>query len=186
MRIALFPPMPKESQEFTTLRSLVESGRATGIERLLLETHDGLWRTKRLLRHSNIENRVLYIIAVALAGVCAFLVTELRHVNASQQEGRRISISVTCNALSAVIDAGRGTINNTMEIQPPKFKRNLEALGLPPFEVRQKQAKITADLYANTIINKVVSATGLHGVVNKDGTLNCDRLVKTARAAPAK
>lgn len=99
----------------------------------------------------------------------------------AQQDGRRIGSSITCSSISAVIDAGRATLIASSRISPHQFELALEGLGLPPQRVRAKQAKVAADLYAQSIALKVQRASGVKGVVREDGTLNCAVLRRAAK-----
>lgn len=100
----------------------------------------------------------------------------------AQNAGRRAAGAVTCSAISAVIDAGRATIDSGGRIDPRKFERNLERLGLPPRDVRARKARTAAESYARLIAQRVTTESGVPGLVRRDGTLNCERLGVVARS----
>lgn len=191
IRIAVFPPLPPESEDVEQIRLWVADAHSKGRHdvwaELLLETHDVLLRTKRQLRSSNIENRVLYLFAVAVAVFCAFLVTKVSDLQTEQQSGRKISLSVTCTVLGAIAEGGKATIS-TASGGPanPKLERGLRRLGLPPFKVRQKQAQAAGDAYVNGIAQRVQDATGVSNLIRDDGTINCARLRSLAKLTPVK
>jgi hypothetical protein len=99
---------------------------------------------------------------------------------AQQREGRRVAIGVLCGGLQAVIDAGRAQIVTT--IQPPRFRRNLERLGLPDAKTRRRVAEKAAEAYATAIARATEKQSGVEGVVDEGGNLRCDRLVVRAHA----
>jgi hypothetical protein len=70
------------------------------------------------------------------------------------QAGRAIAISVTCAALSAVIDQGRATISAS----------------------DTRKARRAADTYRDGIAQRVQRQTGVGNLIREDGTLDCDRL----------
>jgi hypothetical protein len=102
---------------------------------------------------------------------------------AGQRAGRAIALQAICGFGNGVAEAGQVTIAGGM-IQPPKFRRNLERLGLPSEKVRARAARMSADRYARRIRRSVVRATGIVGLVRDDGTLNCAALRSAARATP--
>lgn len=103
-----------------------------------------------------------------------------------QKEGRRFAVDVMCGAVNAVIDGGRATITGGQEVGSPEFVKNLEALGFPPKNVREKQSKVAAASYAQFIAHRVEMESGVHGVViekgPQKGTLDCVRLTRLAKA----
>lgn len=140
----------------------------------------------RLRRHQAPRDlsRLLIVFAVilgacvaTLAGTAVYSLTAIAHQNARQQEGRKVGVKITCAALGAVIDAGRRTITSSTIVGSPRFTRNLERLGLPPAAARKAQAQLAADAYAKAIADAVRKRSGVKGVVNGDGTLNCSRLL---------
>jgi hypothetical protein len=78
----------------------------------------------------------------------------IRANQAEAQAGRRVAIAVTCAALSAVIDQGRATISAS----------------------HTQRARRAADAYRDGIAQRVQRQTGVHGLVRRDGSLDCDRL----------
>lgn len=131
----------------------------------------------RLRRRADIVRDFWLILATALMVVALVksqdAVTRSQNALQAQVEGRRIGQLVTCSSISAVIDAGRATITGSNSIGPPRLERSLEALGLPPQRVRERQAQLGARLYAQSIAQKVETASGVRGIVKKDGSLNC-------------
>lgn len=132
---------------------------------------------QRLRRRADVVRDFWLILATGLM-VLALVhsqqaVTRSQNALQAQVEGRRIGQLITCASISAVIDAGRATITGSNQIGPPRFERSLEALGLPRREVREQQAQTGARLYAQSIARKVETASGVRGIVKKDGSLNC-------------
>lgn len=109
-------------------------------------------------------------------------VDDLEDTNQRVREGRSFTVNVTCASISAVIDAGRATITGQNGTVSGEFARNLERLGYPPKNVRKRQQRIAARKYAEFIARRVEEATGAKGVVRRNGTLNCGRLLKLGRA----
>lgn len=136
----------------------------------------------RLRRRADVVRDFWLIVATGLMLVALVQShnADTRSQNAlqAQTEGRRIGQLITCASISAVIDAGRATITGSNSIGPPRLERSLEALGLPPPSVRARQAQIGARLYAQSIAQKVETASGVRGIVRRDGSLNCALLRK--------
>lgn len=130
---------------------------------------------------------------VVLIVVCAMLffgwrgqqnvIDDIKVVQQEQREGRRAAVDVVCAATSAVIDAGRATIIGGAEDLDPEFARNLERLGYPPRDVRRDQAQQAAQAYAAAIAKKVEDATGVTGIVRRNGTLDCVRLAELSKVS---
>jgi hypothetical protein len=101
------------------------------------------------------------------------------------QQGRRQTIAINCGATAAVIDAGRTLIKGSAAKPfPPQLERFLHSLGYPPRPVRQKQAKAAADAYAAAISSRIAATSGVHGLIRRDGSLDCRRIQRIARTAP--
>jgi hypothetical protein len=98
-----------------------------------------------------------------------------------QIEGRRIGSSITCSVISSVIEAGRDQILSSATPGPPNFEANLRKLGYPPIKVRREAAQAAAHQYASRIAWRVKEASGLRGIIRKDGTLNCPNLQKAVK-----
>lgn len=99
------------------------------------------------------------------------------------QQGRQTSLRVTCAVQSAVAQAGRQVIAGSNVPPPAAEEKALEAFGFPPFKERHKQAQHAADLYVSGIsasIDKQIGHKG-DGLVNPDGTINCQRLAQLAK-----
>lgn len=106
-----------------------------------------------------------------------------RHTLAQVQDGRHVSLEVTCAVESAISQAGRSVITGSTVAPPPKQERALEDLGFPPFAVRHQQAEAAADGYVNSIskmIDKSVGSKG-DGLIQHNGTINCDKLADLAK-----
>lgn len=185
LKAFIFPPMPGEPKAFQELIGRTQSDdypeECRPLAELVIRDHRSLWRTKKLLRRSNIENRVLYLIAIGSVVASFFLLGKIDNVSQQQLAGRKISLGVTCSALSAVIDAGRTTIGNASQLQPSRLRRNLERLGYPSLKVRQAAASKAAEIYAQSITDRVDKATGKQGIIRSDGTLDCKKLGQVAK-----
>jgi hypothetical protein len=107
--------------------------------------------------------------------------TTARQVAASQLEGRKTAVSITCGAISAVIEAGRTSITGGA-VPPGRFERNLVRLGYPPEAERKAAAKKAADAYSLSIAKAIERESGVQGIVSETGSLDCDRLRRAARA----
>lgn len=96
-----------------------------------------------------------------------------------QKQGRTSAVQVTCGALSAVIEAGRATLG--ADVQPPEFRRALERLGLPPRRARSEAAKVAGNAYRKSIADSIERQAHVKGLVQKDGTLDCNKLAQLAK-----
>lgn len=96
-------------------------------------------------------------------------------------EGRRVGILASCAATSAVIDAGRAVITGGSSGVPPQLAQFLEQHGYPPKGVREKQAQQAARDYGRAIARRVEDASGVRGLVEPNGRLDCRRLASVAR-----
>lgn len=103
-----------------------------------------------------------------------------------QVEGRKAAVQIICGVSSAIIDAGRATITGNSAGLPTQFERNLERLGYPPRHVRRAQARELGRQYAQAIAERVqaVADGKAKGIVRKNGTLNCTRLLEVSRVTP--
>jgi hypothetical protein len=99
-----------------------------------------------------------------------------------QREGRKVSLTATCAAISGVIEAGRATILGGVIIRPKEFERTLTKMGLPSFPVRKRSADAAAAAYGHAIAMRVEQATHRKGLARKDGTLDCDAIRQVGRA----
>lgn len=106
----------------------------------------------------------------------------IHNAQVEQRQGRATSLTATCATLSGVIEAGRATILGGVIIKPREFERNLERMGLPPRPTRKRSATSAAAAYANAIAARVETATGKHGLIRKDGTLDCALLRRIGHA----
>lgn len=113
---------------------------------------------------------------IIITGVVLIALSRSQDAVNRQAEGRRVAGAVTCSAISAVIDAGRATIQSGGKIDPREFERNLEKLGLPPRDVRMERSRTAAESYARLIAQRVVEESKVPGLVREDGTLDCRKL----------
>jgi hypothetical protein len=137
-------------------------------------------KTHKLLR----ENwyRDLWLFAVT-ALVLVALSAEHKHTNEIQQ-GRRTTSGISCAVSAAVVKAGRVIItSSSKQGLPPKLEVFLEQHGLPPKKVREQNAVKAAQGYSAGINAEIVKVSGVDplDVLNKDGTLNCDKLRALAK-----
>jgi hypothetical protein len=130
--------------------------------------------------------RILICTALVLAAASMFLsallfsrVSDVQH---AQTQGRKVSLTATCAAISGVIDAGRATILGGVIIRPREFERTLTKMGLPSFPVRKRSADAAAAAYGQAIAMRVEQATHRKGLTRKDGTLDCERIRQVGRA----
>jgi hypothetical protein len=102
----------------------------------------------------------------------------------NQAEGRRIAIAVLCGFGNGVELAGKASISTP--VQPPRFRRNLEKLGLPSARLRAPAARKAGEAYARAISESVVEQAGADAktVIKPDGSLNCSALQGVANTAP--
>lgn len=102
---------------------------------------------------------------------------------ADQKAGRSAALDVTCGTNKAIIEAGRTIILGGTERPPtPEMETALRRLGFPPYAVRREQAEVSAAAYALRIAQTIQEQSGKKGIVNRDGSLNCDRLKAVANA----
>lgn len=124
--------------------------------------------------------RYLVVVLVALAVISnAFALRYAIHADSQQAEGRRIATATNCAAISAVIDAGRATIQGGTPL-PPRLQRELERYGYPTPEERKQAARLAAAAYARSITSRVQEFTGRKDLVEKDGSLDCAKLREEA------
>lgn len=119
---------------------------------------------------------------VILCVVCIFVFISLNNSDGAidrVREGRALAIRVMCGATNATINAGRAQITGGSAGVPDKLASFLEAHGYPPKGLREKQAKVAANLYAQSISKGVLKTTGgeARGLVDPTGALRCDKLV---------
>jgi hypothetical protein len=138
-------------------------------------------RTDRGLRALVRENAYRDVWLIIITGLVLWSQIGQHDLALEQREGRKQAVDVTCAAVTAVIDAGRSTITGGTQPGSAEFVANLERLGYPPKPVREAQAEKAADAYARFISGKVESLTGARGVVNPDGSLNCEKFRELAR-----
>lgn len=149
-----------------------------------LESHYAAERTRlrRITRGLMVVVAVLTVSTViAYVGIHDVGARQTR----DQRDGRRAAVQITCGAISGVIEAGRETIlSSTKGKHDTPFERRLEALGYPPRTVRKAQAMAAAAAYARSIASSVRDAADgkARGVVKRNGSLDCDKLVAVARA----
>ena len=98
------------------------------------------------------------------------------------QGGRRAALRVSCATTSAVIEAGRRTLTAQVGTRVTEFERKLIELGYPPRRVRDRQARAAARAYGEFIATRIEEATGVRGLVRKDGGLDCTRFAAVANA----
>lgn len=98
------------------------------------------------------------------------------------QHERATALRVTCAVESAVAQAGRQVIAGSTP-PPPAEEKALERLGFPPFRVRMRMQERAADAYVAGIARRVDEQIGRRGdgLVQRGGTINCDRLVRLVR-----
>lgn len=123
--------------------------------------------------------RAVAAVALIVAAASMFLSASLF---TKQREGRKVAIDVLCGFANGVADAGRGQL--TAPVMPPKFRRNLERLGLPPAKVRARGQRAAADAYARVILRSVErqAGAGTGGAVIRDGRLDCRALQHASRS----
>lgn len=161
-----------------------------------LDQHNSYLRT--LLRRVTVIMAAIFIIQLVLgifgvhlqvqgqtashnAGTAAHNATDALH---AVQKGRSDALKVTCSVQSAIAQAGKQVISGAQTKPPAAQERALEALGFPPFKVRQAQAKAAAAGYVTSISRSIETQIGAKKsdrLVNKNGTLNCARLAQVAR-----
>lgn len=122
-------------------------------------------------------------ILLALCNAAAFAVAlEDRTRNITRiDEGRTVSVQTTCAAISAVIDAGRATIQQSGMSLPTRYERELRKLGAPSASERRVSLELAAATYARMIATRVQRSTGRTDLVRRDGTLDCRKLQRVAK-----
>lgn len=100
-------------------------------------------------------------------GLAALAVTGTQSDVDRQREGREVAVDVLCGGLSGVADAGKRTLEGRLP-------------GLPgPGVPRASEA------YARIISLSVIKQAGVEArdVLNRDGTINCERLKVAAKTS---
>lgn len=123
---------------------------------------------------------LLVTVALTLSIVA---VRSLQSQQDRQREGRKLAVETICGIEQATIDAGRAQLLSGANLKPDRFRRNLERLGYPPRELREKAARQAALAYSSHIAKAVERESGVRGLVKRDGTLRCDLLVRASGAA---
>lgn len=123
--------------------------------------------------------RDVWLVFVTVLVLWATLISH--NAQTEQREGRKVSLTATCAAISGVIEAGRTSIRGGVVIRPRAFERNLIKIGLPPFHVRVRAAEAAANAYGRAIAIRVEQATHRKGLARSDGTLNCARIRQVGR-----
>jgi hypothetical protein len=141
-------------------------------------------RTTRQIRKLARENwyRDVWLVAVTVL-VAASLTVEAKRTS-EIQEGRRTTLSISCAVSAAVVKAGRVIIvSSSKQGLPPKLELFLEQHGLPPKKLREQGAARSAESYTSGINQEIVNVSGVKAaqVLNKDGTLNCNKLRTLAK-----
>ena len=127
----------------------------------------------------------LTVLAIILTGLGVEAVRLTRHQNqtvAEVQADHRLSLQVTCAALSAISQAGRAVIAHGTQAVSPAQERALRHLGFPPAAVRARQGQRAADAYVTAISAAVDARVGRKGdgLVAPNGTIRCRRLERLA------
>jgi hypothetical protein len=137
---------------------------------------------------------LLFVVAQMALGVWG-LRLQVQSTNLSRQNrdtlkqvqaGRQTSLGVACAVESAVAQSGRAVIAGSAKPPSAAEERALEALGFPPYSVRQRQQKKAADAYVAEIAKRIDQQIGSKGdgLVRPGGTLDCKRFEQIAHAAP--
>jgi hypothetical protein len=137
-------------------------------------------RRARILRENWYRDVWLFSVTILVA---LALNAEHKHTNEIQQ-GRRTTSGISCAVSAAVVKAGRVIIvSSSKQGLPPKLELFLERHGLPPKKVREQGAEVSARGYTAGINEEIVKVSGVKAaqVLNKDGTLNCDKLRTLAK-----
>lgn len=144
------------------------------------------------------------LLALMIAGVALWLnsnkadkalvrATAARQLTVQQAEGRKIAIDVICGYQNGLGQAVRATFSATTRIarqHTPTGRKTLELLrflqahGGPSLRERDKQARQAAAAFLLVISRQVAKQAGANAkhVVRSDGTMNCTKLRKAARA----
>ena len=122
------------------------------------------------------------LLNIAAIGLQTIVLKQQSQQAREQREGRALGTKTTCAVQGAVIDAAFQTIRAGAVLKPERLRRNLERLGLPDTQTRRQAADLAAKAYAAIISQAVEDATGRHGLVRPDGTLDCKRLSAEAKA----
>jgi hypothetical protein len=145
----------------------------------MVERRNHKRRTEDKRRHAILRENWYRDVWLVIITVIVFLA--LIAANGERQrniEGRRIAVESICGATSAVITAGRAVIGGSGAGLAPELERFLRKHGYPPKPVRQAEAKKAAEAYAESIARGIESNSGVTGLVRKNGTLNCRKMVR--------
>lgn len=116
--------------------------------------------------------------------VATYAVFHVENKVDAQVQGRRAAIAVLCGFGNGVEEAGRAALS--ADVQPVKFRKALERLGLPATAVRRKGQKLAGEAYARALSKAVVEQAGADArkVIKRDGSLDCARLQSVAKTIP--
>lgn len=114
-----------------------------------------------------------------ISGLVALALANAQDALDRQQEGRKVALTVSCAVLSSVSEAGRQVIVRGSEQPDSPFMRFLEQHGYPRLAAREKAGQMAAEAYVAGISARIERSVGHRGdgLVNRDGTVNCVRLV---------
>lgn len=137
------------------------------------------------------------LLALLVASVTSFTVLSNRSDILDVKSGRRVAVIVTCAANSAVIEAGRKTIQGSPllpgdkvkpgpdgklgtpddDFTPGPLSKRLEADGYPGYQTRLENSRKAGNAYAESIAEAVRKAALAEGVrvpnTFKNGKLDC-------------
>lgn len=132
-------------------------------------------------RHRMLTATVAFLV---LAGATAYNFSVGDAQLGKIEDGRRAGTQLNCAIATAVIAAGRETIERASSAPlPPKLEALFTQLGFPSKEVRETGARVEAQAYARKINAGIEDATHVHSarILKPDGTVDCAQLRKIAR-----
>jgi hypothetical protein len=123
----------------------------------------------------------MVILGCLLSALSLFLIAvsrdDLVSRTESQTEGRRAAIEVLCGAVSGVQQAGRDIVLDELP--------GTEGIRRDHSNQERKRAEVYARGYAKVITEAVAREAGVtqaDQVLNPDGSLDCAKLIKRAKA----
>jgi hypothetical protein len=95
-----------------------------------------------------------------------------------QAEGRGVAINVLCGGLRGVEDAGVAILKDELPDVPHKAQTAAER------DLRQRFAKSYSSIISESVVNQ--AGRPLENVLEPDGRLNCDRVIRASQAGRTK
>lgn len=123
--------------------------------------------------------RDFWLFMVSLAVLFALLSFKGNQDDITQ--GRKDATTASCAINQAFLSAGQGVITAGGVEAGGEFEKNLIELGYPNANEREESSKKAADAYAKFISDSVEKDTGIKGIIDEQGRVDCKKIAQIAR-----